>query len=292
MMADGPPMTKEHVDLFRLPARPPHSFLYSTNEDGTVNQDITRDSPSPLVFYPVIDCACASCAQYMKMNYRHSGFRESAVLDRLLHSGFNHLLSLSQTQTWSYTKHPTVNIGVFRTKICPAPQLATVAGLTCSPGRIIGRCFVNFNDTFLLNLVYLAMLASDHAVDNYLLHFHYDAHAVSSIHLARFKKTLGFLFKFAISNLSFSVSTIQHFSNEVEVHENALDYDSTAFDHQMGCAYYYNITYNYKCIKVPLMKKNPTSDQWLAADVERWFATNLKMAGFKFNHVNSPGLLL
>jgi len=274
---DGPTMS-ESVDTFRLQARPPHNFLFATDPKSSSLIDVSLDRKCSLRYYPNSGCECPSCIQFFKMNFLHSGFERCDIIDKLLRSAFEDLIPYAQCLTWCYTKEDNINMGVMQLVVTGTESSVLLPhGFRVRTGTILGQCVVNFNDTFLLNCVYLAMLSAFETVDNFRLHFAPHTQFEAQKHLARFVHTLKFLFQYSVDGITWSVVPTTS--------------GSGLGDHHRGYSpYSYNVIFDYACTTEPLYGHNAKALPLKKSQIQELFAMKLISGGFDFNKKNCDNL--
>jgi len=291
--ADGPRMSELNI-RFRTPATRPHSFLFST-EEGLILENETRNKQwvmkfgmesEPLTnslqhydivsdpthaFFPTENCDCPSCWQFKIMNFQDMAHFECPIVDLLLHSGFNHLLSLSNTLTWKYLKDSRLNMGQLLTVVRPLPEVETLSSWDLESGIVVNQVTVNFNDEFMLHILYLCLLTAEYAQHNFMRHFDTNPELEARVHFEKFKKSVEFLFSKCVFGLHITVKS------------------SPGCDSQYCARTAYSVLLNYKCTKNPAFnKKIPKEKLGIRYRFVSWFIKS----GFKFEKLNSPGLLM
>jgi len=226
-----------------------------------------------MLFFPTENCDCPSCWQFRLMNFLDMGHFECPIVELLLHSGFNQLLSLYHTLTWKYIKDDRLNMGELVSVVKPLPELAMLSNWLLRPGDEINQVLVNFNDEFMLHMVYLALLCAEYSQNVFCKHFETDLATQSKHHFDKFKKSIMFF----LGRCLFGVHVSIKCNNQIP--DNLRRGRSS-----------YSVLIEYKCTSNPAFNKKEVSK--MQQSIRYRFVLSLLRQGFKFDKLCSPGITL
>jgi len=257
----------EQVGLLAQRACPPHGLVFKANELGELI-DVSLDRTFCLTFFPNLGCECPACIQFWKMNFASSSYRSNLLMRQIVDSGFGNLKPYVEATTWNYVKENNANLGTLTVNL--VDNKLGLYSAAYKKGDVLSRAVINFNDNFMLHCVYIALLAGDRAVNNYLKHFVPLPEFHDRLHLARVRKTFEFFMRYCVREIPLLVVNLP-LGNACPAYEMLFD---------------------YKCSRFPFYGESKEQLRLKYGTIEENFHLKLSNGGFDFNKVNVESLEL